>query len=74
MKAFPGKPGLFGFVFAVLLLVFNWPVLSIPAPGSLFAWLFIFWGLGIALLLLVALGISRGEGRPRKRTREDEDV
>jgi hypothetical protein len=54
MKLPIGKPGLSRFVFVLLLLVFNWPLLSIPAPGSLFAWLFTAWGLAIVLLFLAA--------------------
>jgi hypothetical protein len=61
MKLPFGKPGISRFVFVALLLVFNWPVLSIPAPGNVFAWLFIVWGLAIALLFLVAQGVGSGQ-------------
>ncbi|MDP2847806.1 MAG: hypothetical protein Q8O35_06385 [Humidesulfovibrio sp.] len=51
-----GRPGMFSFVFAALLLVFNWPVLSIPEGGELLAWLFGAWALAIALLRFAARG------------------
>ncbi|MBU1229979.1 MAG: hypothetical protein KKA55_14515 [Proteobacteria bacterium] len=55
-----GKPGVSCFLFALLLAAFNWPLLSIPGPERLFAWLFAAWALAIALLGLVASG-SRAE-------------
>ncbi|MBA4358239.1 MAG: hypothetical protein Q7U56_13885 [Humidesulfovibrio sp.] len=62
MKGAFGKPGIFRFVFVALLLVFNWPVLSIPAPAALFGWLFTVWGLAIALLFLAACGAASSNG------------
>ncbi len=64
MKLPFGKPGLSLFIFVALLLVFNWPLLSIPAPESLFGWLFTAWGLAIALLFLVAHGASGDDAEP----------
>lgn len=57
------RTGIAAFVFAILLLLFNWPVLSIPAPGRLLAWLFCAWGLAIALLGLAAFLAGRAERR-----------
>lgn len=51
-----GKPGVFRFLFVALLLVFNWPLLSIPAPEDLFGWLFTAWALAIVLLFLAMRG------------------
>lgn len=48
------KPGISCFLFVALLLVFNWPLLSIPAPAHLLGWLFTAWALAIALLFLAA--------------------
>ncbi len=62
MKGAFGKPGIFRFVFVALLLVFNWPVLSIPAPAALFGWLLTVWGLAIALLFLAACGAASSNG------------
>lgn len=59
MKPPFGKPGLSRFVFAALLVLFNWPLLSIPGPGALFGWLFILWGLAIILLFLSARSVDR---------------
>lgn len=59
-----GKPGISCFVFVALLLVFNWPLLSIPAPANLFGWLFTAWGLAIALLFLVAHGARGRDAGP----------
>lgn len=55
------RTGIAGFVFAALLLVFNWPVLSIPAAGGLLSWLFAAWGAGIGLLALTALLAARAQ-------------
>ncbi|OGR37078.1 MAG: hypothetical protein A2051_00145 [Desulfovibrionales bacterium GWA2_65_9] len=66
MKLPSGKPGISRFIFVALLLVFNWPLLSIPAPESLFGWLFTAWGLAIALLFLVAHGAGGGDAEPAK--------
>lgn len=49
-----GRSGAFGLVFAALVLVFNWPLLSIPGPGRLLGWLLAAWIAGIALLALAA--------------------
>jgi len=54
MKLPFGKPGVSRFIFVALLLVFNWPILSIPKPENLFGWLFAAWGLAIGLLFLAA--------------------
>lgn len=64
MKLPFGKPGISRFVFVALLLVFNWPVLSIPAPQNLFGWLFTAWGLAVALLFLVAHGAGGKDAEP----------
>lgn len=51
-----GRAGMFSFVFAALLLAFNWPVLSIPQGNALLGWLFAAWALAIVLLGLAARG------------------
>ena len=61
MKLPFGKPGISRFVFVALLLVFNWPLLSIPASEHLLGWLFAAWGLAIVLLFLVAQGSAAAE-------------
>jgi hypothetical protein len=53
-----GRSGVFALVFAVLLLAFNWPILSIPGPGHLLGWLFAAWGAAIVLLGLAARGAA----------------
>ena len=58
MKLPFGKPGLSRFIFVALLLVFNWPLLSIPTGECLFAWLFAAWGLAIAILFTTARGAA----------------
>lgn len=63
MQNIRARTGIAGFVFAALLLVFNWPVMSIPAAGGLLSWLFVAWGAGIALLALTALLASRAQRR-----------
>lgn len=55
------RTGMASFVFATLLLIFNWPVMSIPRAGTLLSWLFGAWGLAIALLGLAAFFAARGE-------------
>lgn len=55
MQNIRARTGIAGFVFAALLVVFNWPVMSIPAAGGLLSWLFAVWGAGIVLLALTAL-------------------
>lgn len=64
MKLPFGKPGISRFIFVALLLVFNWPLLSIPASKNLFAWLFTAWGLAIALLFLAAQGAGGTDAEP----------
>ncbi|MDO9633195.1 MAG: hypothetical protein Q7I92_14950 [Humidesulfovibrio sp.] len=64
MKLPFGKPGISRFIFVALLLVFNWPLLSIPASKNLFAWLFTAWGLAIALLFLAAQGTRGTDAEP----------
>lgn len=56
-----GTSGVSRFIFVALLLAFNWPVLSIPEPNSLYGWLFAAWGLAIAALCLVAHGADNDE-------------
>jgi len=63
MKDSRARTGVASFVFALLLLIFNWPVMSIPGPGKLLAWLFGAWGLAIALLMLAAFLACRCELR-----------
>lgn len=58
-----GKPGVSYFLFALLVVAFNWPLLSIPGPERLFAWLFAAWALTIALLFLVAQGFRSEEAQ-----------
>lgn len=53
-----GRSGVFGLVLAALLLVFNWPLMSIPGPGHLLGWLFAAWAAAIVLLGLAARGVS----------------
>ncbi|HWR03542.1 MAG TPA: hypothetical protein VN419_05940 [Humidesulfovibrio sp.] len=60
-----GRSGVFGLVFAALLLVFNWPLMSIPGPGHLLGWLFAAWAAAIVLLLLAARGVSASCLPPR---------
>lgn len=57
------RTGIASFVFAILLLIFNWPVMSIPAPGKLLSWLFGAWLAAIALLGLAAASAARAERR-----------
>ncbi|GEM_PF-2336268 len=54
MKLPFGKPGLSRFIFVALVLVFNWPLLSIPTGKFLFFWLFSAWALAIAILFAAA--------------------
>lgn len=54
MKLPVKKPGIARLIFVALLILFNWPALSIPEPRNLFGWLFAAWGLAIALLFLGA--------------------
>ncbi len=44
------QAGLFRLIFVALLVLFNWPVLSIPGPQTLPLWLLGVWALGIACL------------------------
>jgi hypothetical protein len=55
------RTGIASFVFAILLLLFNWPVMSIPAPGKLLYWLFGAWIAAIALLGLATALAARSE-------------
>lgn len=69
MQNIRARTGIAGFVFAALLLVFNWPVMSIPAAGGLLSWLFVVWGAGIGLLALTALlctQVDRGQAAQRR--------
>lgn len=50
------KTGLRRLLFAALILIFNWPLLSIPASGALAWYLFGAWAGAIALLYLSARG------------------
>jgi hypothetical protein len=68
MKLPFGKPGVSRFIFVALLLVFNWPILSIPKPENLFGWLFAAWGLAIGLLFLASCAGS-GTDRPDRPDR-----
>jgi len=63
MKDSQARTGVASFVFAILLLIFNWPVMSIPGAGGMLAWLFGAWGLAIALLVLAAFLARRCERR-----------
>lgn len=69
MQNIRARTGIAGFVFAALLLVFNWPVMSIPAAGGLLSWLFVAWGAGIALLALTALLCTQVERRQAAQRR-----
>lgn len=48
------KPDLSRLIFLALVLVFNWPLLSIPTGQHLLFWLFAAWALAIAVLFAVA--------------------
>ena len=63
------RTGMAGFVFAALLVVFNWPAMSIPAAGGLLSWLFVAWGAGIALLALTARLCTQVERRQAAQRR-----
>jgi len=63
MKDSRARTGVASFVFAILLLLFDWPVMSTPGAGGLLAWLFGAWGLAIALLGLAAFLACRCERR-----------
>jgi hypothetical protein len=54
MKLPVRKPGITRFMFVAFLVLFNWPLLSIPEPQNLLGWLFAAWGLAILLLYLAA--------------------
>lgn len=70
MKLPSGKPGISRFVFVALLLVFNWPILSIPAAQNLLGWLYAVWSLAIALLFLTAHGATQ-DGEEQAEPRPD---
>ncbi|SNS21726.1 hypothetical protein SAMN04488503_3233 [Humidesulfovibrio mexicanus] len=54
MESCRTRSGIAAFVFAILLVAFNWPMMSIPPRGGLLFWLFGAWVLGIGLLALAA--------------------
>lgn len=54
MKPSLGRTRLFCLAFVAMLLAFNWPLMSIPGPGKLLAWLFEAWGAAIVLLFLIS--------------------
>lgn len=62
------RTGFFVLIFAALLLAFNWPLLGIPRPGALLAWLFCAWALGVGLLALAARGAAAPCGPPPEDT------
>lgn len=59
MRAFPKQTGMFRFIFVALLVLFNWPVLSIPNPQTLPLWLLGVWALAIALLWFASRSVPR---------------
>lgn len=77
-----GRSGAFALVFAALLLVFNWPLLSIPGAGHLLGWLFAAWAAAIILLALAARAVSAscrppasgGAPPPRENASGTDDV
>jgi hypothetical protein len=56
------RAGLFRFVFVALLVLFCWPVLSIPAPENRLTWLFVVWLLAIVFMWLAAHMASPSAG------------
>jgi len=65
MRAFPKQAGLFRFIFVALLVLFNWPVLSIPGPLALPVWLLGIWALAVALLWFASRSVPHGgSGEP----------
>lgn len=65
-----GRAGMFSFVFAALLLVFNWPVLSIPQGNALLGWIFAAWAVAIMLLGLAARGAGASCPPPPEQTHQ----
>lgn len=49
-----GRTRLFCLAFVAMLLAFNWPIVSIPGPGRLLAWLFGAWAAAIGLLFVIS--------------------
>lgn len=46
-------------VFGLGVMLFSWPIMSIPASGTgLFAYLFLTWGLLIAVLMVMVAGFT----------------
>lgn len=62
VNAFLERAGLFRFVFVALLVLFNWPVLSIPMPEHRLTWLFVVWLLAIVFLWLATRMVSSSAG------------
>lgn len=48
------RTGIFRFIFIALLVLFNWPLLSIPSPQMLPFWLFGVWALAVVLMWLAS--------------------
>jgi hypothetical protein len=74
MKARFGKPETQGFLFALALLLLNWPLLSIAGdkgPFSLYIYLFLVWLVIILLIFIIA--ISAGSGTPPPDAKEGND-
>lgn len=58
-----------GLLFVLALLVFNWPLLTVPFAGGVlaaFAWLFGLWALFIVLLFAAARSLSSGRFPERR--------
>jgi hypothetical protein len=56
-------PGFHSLVFGVFLILWNWPILTIPEQHhdqSLYNFLFFVWGLLILLLILIGINV-RGD-------------
>jgi hypothetical protein len=63
IKARFGKPEAQRCLFALALLLFNWPLLSIAGekgPFSLYIYLFIVWLLIILLIFIIAASVEAG--------------
>lgn len=59
-----------GLLFVLALLLFNWPILTVPFSGGLiaaFAWLLGLWLLFILLLYLAARGLASSRLPERRR-------
>ena len=59
MGAFLKQRGVHSLIFVALLVLFNWPVLSIPDAQALPLWLLGVWTLAIALLWLASRAVPR---------------